>query len=34
MILDPNIEDISCAGVGNIFVEHKIFGELEVQHRL
>ncbi len=28
MILDPNIEDISCAGVGNIFVEHKIFGSL------
>jgi archaeal flagellar protein FlaI len=29
MILDPNIEDISCAGVGNIFVEHKIFGSLK-----
>ncbi len=28
MILDPNIEDISCSGVGNIFVEHKIFGGL------
>jgi flagellar protein FlaI len=28
MILDPNIEDISCAGLGNIFVEHKIFGSL------
>jgi flagellar protein FlaI len=28
MILDPNIEDISCSGVGNIFVEHKIFGSL------
>jgi flagellar protein FlaI len=25
MILDPNIEDISCSGLGNIFVEHKIF---------
>jgi flagellar protein FlaI len=29
MILDPNIEDISCSGVGNIFVEHKIFGGLQ-----
>ena len=28
MIMDPNIEDISCSGVGNIFVEHKIFGGL------
>jgi archaeal flagellar protein FlaI len=28
MIIDPNIEDISCSGVGNIFVEHKIFGGL------
>jgi flagellar protein FlaI len=28
MILDPNIEDISCSGLGNIFVEHKIFGSL------
>jgi len=28
MILDANIEDISCAGLGNIFVEHKIFGGL------
>jgi flagellar protein FlaI len=28
MILDPNIEDISCSGLGNIFVEHKIFGAL------
>jgi archaeal flagellar protein FlaI len=28
MILDPNIEDISCSGIGNIFVEHKIFGGL------
>jgi flagellar protein FlaI len=28
MILDTNIEDISCSGVGNIFVEHKIFGGL------
>jgi flagellar protein FlaI len=29
MILDPNIEDISCSGLGNIFVEHKIFGGLQ-----
>jgi flagellar protein FlaI len=29
MIMDPNIEDISCSGVGNIFVEHKIFGGLQ-----
>jgi archaeal flagellar protein FlaI len=28
MIIDTNIEDISCSGVGNIFVEHKIFGGL------
>jgi flagellar protein FlaI len=28
MIGDPNIEDISCSGLGNIFVEHKIFGGL------
>ncbi|MCX7912273.1 MAG: type II/IV secretion system ATPase subunit [Dehalococcoidales bacterium] len=28
MIIDRNIEDISCSGLGNIFVEHKIFGGL------
>ncbi|MFH1651013.1 MAG: type II/IV secretion system ATPase subunit [Chloroflexota bacterium] len=28
MIDDPNIEDISCSGLGNIFVEHKVFGGL------
>ena len=28
MIIDTNIEDISCSGLGNIFVEHKIFGGL------
>jgi archaeal flagellar protein FlaI len=28
VIRDPNIEDISCSGVGNVFVEHKIFGGL------
>lgn len=26
MIDDTNIEDISCSGLGNIFVEHKVFG--------
>ncbi|MCX8192100.1 MAG: type II/IV secretion system ATPase subunit, partial [Nitrososphaerales archaeon] len=26
MILDPYIEDISCDGLGPVFVEHKIFG--------
>ena len=29
MILDPYIEDVSCSGVGNLFVEHKIFGGLK-----
>ena len=28
VIRDSNIEDISCSGVGNIFVEHKVFGGL------
>ncbi|MDD5039451.1 MAG: type II/IV secretion system ATPase subunit, partial [Dehalococcoidales bacterium] len=28
LIVDSNIEDISCAGLGSIFVEHKIFGSL------
>jgi archaeal flagellar protein FlaI len=28
VIKDPNIEDISCSGVGNVFVEHKVFGGL------
>ncbi len=28
MICDPNIEDISCSGLGNIFVEHKYFRSL------
>ncbi|MBN1190638.1 MAG: type II/IV secretion system ATPase subunit [Dehalococcoidales bacterium] len=28
VIRDPNIEDISCSGVGAIFVEHKVFGGL------
>ena len=29
MIRDNNIEDISCSGLGNIFVEHKVFGGLK-----
>jgi flagellar protein FlaI len=29
LLLDPNIEDISCSGVGAIFIEHKIFTALE-----
>ena len=29
MITDTNIEDISCSGVGALFVEHKVFGGLK-----
>jgi flagellar protein FlaI len=29
LLMDPYIEDISCAGVGPIFVEHKIFKSLQ-----
>jgi flagellar protein FlaI len=29
LIEDPYIEDISCSGMGNIFVEHKIFKSLK-----
>ncbi len=29
MLLDKYIEDISCSGVGHIFIEHKIFKSLE-----
>ena len=29
LITDPYIEDISCSGVGPLFVEHKIFGGLK-----
>ena len=29
LLLDPNIEDISCSGVGSIFIEHKIFDSLK-----
>jgi flagellar protein FlaI len=28
LVADPYIEDISCSGLGNIFVEHKIFKSL------
>ena len=30
LIMDPYIEDISCSGLGSIFVEHRIFGGLKV----
>ena len=39
LIVDPHIEDISCSGLGEIFVEHKIFkglkstGALHGRHR-
>ena len=29
LLLDPYIEDISCSGVGPVFVEHKIFKSVE-----
>jgi len=29
LLLDPHIEDISCSGVGHIFIEHKIFKSLQ-----
>lgn len=29
LLLDSNIEDISCSGLGRIFVEHKIFSSLK-----
>ncbi len=29
LISDPNIEDISCSGLGQVFVEHKIFKSLK-----
>jgi flagellar protein FlaI len=32
-IHDPNIEDISCSGLGNIFIEHRIFDSLKVPVR-
>ena len=33
LIHDPNIEDISCSGLGNIFIEHKIFESLKAPIR-
>jgi len=29
LILDPNIEDISCAGLGPVFIEHKVLKALK-----
>jgi flagellar protein FlaI len=29
LILDPHIEDISCSGLGSVFVEHKVFKALK-----
>jgi len=29
LLLDSNIEDISCSGLGRIFVEHKVFASLK-----
>jgi len=29
LIADPYIEDISCSGMGNVFIEHKIFKSLK-----
>ena len=29
LIIDPYIEDVSCSGVGQLFVEHKVFGGLK-----
>jgi flagellar protein FlaI len=29
LILDPNIEDISCSGLGCVFIEHKVFMALK-----
>jgi flagellar protein FlaI len=29
LIKDPHIEDISCSGIGNVFVEHKVFKSLK-----
>ena len=28
LVSDPYIEDVSCSGVGSVFIEHKIFGGL------
>ena len=29
LIMDPYLEDISCSGVGSLFLEHKIFKSLK-----
>lgn len=29
LLQDPNIEDISCSGVGPVFIEHKVFRSLQ-----
>jgi len=29
LIIDPYIEDISCSGLGNVFIEHRIFKSLK-----
>lgn len=29
LLLDPHIEDISCSGIGHIFIEHKIFRSVQ-----
>ncbi len=29
LLLDPHIEDISCSGLGHIFIEHKMFKSLQ-----
>jgi archaeal flagellar protein FlaI len=29
LLMDPNIEDISCSGLGRVFVEHKVFSSLK-----
>src|SRR5688572_20027689 len=29
LIRDPNIEDISCSGLGSVFIEHKVYGALK-----
>lgn len=29
LILDPNIEDVSCSGLGPVFIEHKVFKALK-----
>ena len=33
LIRDPNIEDISCSGIGQLFIEHKVFKALKASIR-